>query len=55
MRRNCSHHIAAEHETAFLRLTEIKVSSSKSYDVIDKRLNSFGDERLQNMAFDRQT
>src|SRR5258706_108706 len=46
--------IAAEDEAPLVRLADIEVSSAESDDARDQWLDRFGDERLQNVAFDRQ-
>ena len=46
--------VAAEHETALVRLADVEVPCAEGDDARDQRLQAFGDERLQHMALDRE-
>ena len=46
--------VAAKHEAALVGLADIEMAGAESDDGVDQRLQAFGDEGLQHMAFDRQ-
>ncbi len=46
--------IAAEDETALVRLRHVEMAGAKGDDGVDEGFQPLGDEGLQHMAFDRQ-